>query len=384
MKHEYDVVVVGGGIVGLTAALAMEHCALKVAVLDARALTIDTTVKDARVYALNARSQSLFQSLGVWNTLDMVRLSPYQHMHIWDSVSSAHIDFDARMVGEAQLGFIIEEAIIKEALLKTISSKAIASFAEFPVESVLTTAEGVTLSFGKEILHAKLMIVADGRASPTCKLLNVPFTEWSYHQDAIVALVKTEISHQKTAFQVFNPDGPLALLPLKDKHHCSIVWSTTPARAQELMISTDEVFEQTLTAAFEERLGCLELIGARYRFPLKMRHAENYTGQHWILMGDAAHTIHPLAGLGLNVGLSDVACWLEILGHDKLQRLKKKQGAYQRQRKYNVWQTIALMEGLKAIFANPLPPFTVLRGGGLRAVNSFTPLKRFFIRHAAG
>lgn len=384
MKHQFDVVVVGGGIVGLTAALAMEHSALKVAVIDARALTIDTSVTDARVYALNARSQKLFESLGVWSMLDNLRLSPYEHMHVWDSVSGSHIDFDARMVGGAQLGYIIEESILKEALLKTISSTDITLFAECPVESVLTTAEGVTLSFGKETLQARLMIVADGRASPTCKLLDVPFTEWSYHQDAIVALVKTELSHQKTAFQVFNPDGPLALLPLKDKHHCSIVWSTTPAQAQDLMASSDEAFKEALRAAFEGRLGCLELIGTRYRFPLQMRHAEVYSGPHWLLMGDAAHTVHPLAGLGLNVGLSDVACWLEIMGHDKLHRLQKKQGAYQRQRKYNVWQTIALMEGLKTIFANPLPPFIALRGVGLRTVNSFTPLKRLFIRHAAG
>ena len=151
------------------------------------------------------------------------------------------------------------------------------------------------------------------------------------------------------------------------------------------MTLSDESFSEALTDAFTAKLGACEVLGKRHQFPLTMRHTKQYSSSNWLLMGDAAHTIHPLAGLGLNVGLADLSSWLTHLDTNPQHAWSNKTlGAYQRERKHAVWQTIALMGGLKTLFANPLPPLTVLRGLGLRACNHLSPLKRLFIEHAAG
>ncbi len=385
MSPTYDVMVIGGGIVGLCAALAMCQRGFSVALIDAGALTADIGTTDSRVYAINNASQHLFQTLGVWDYLDSTRVSPYTHMHVWDSLNHTHIDFDARMLGVDRLGTIIEESVIKQALLQHVFKLNIDTFPLCRVGVVQTTAEGVLIKDGTHKWQAKLMIIADGAASVTRQLLGVPLTSWPYHQQALVTMVQTEKSHQRTAYQVFNQDGPLAFLPLADLHHCSIVWSTTAAHAQRLLDFQEDQFSEHITRAFATKLGACKVVGARHQFPLHMRHAKRYTGNHWLLMGDAAHTIHPLAGLGLNVGLADLAAWIAKLdsnpsGNWSINMLN----AYQRERKHQVWQMIALMEGLKTIFSNPLPPVSILRGLGVWICNNTPPLKRMLIEHAAG
>ena len=385
MNQSYDVVVIGGGIVGLSAAIAMCQRDYSVALIDAGDMTTDTSVSDSRVYAINHASQSLLKTLGAWELLDDARISPYLHMHVWDAANGVPIDFDARMVGSDRLGTIIEESIIKQALLQQASMHNIVIFPRCRVSTVHSIADSLSISDGSTTWGAKLLIVADGANSATRQLLDVPITSWPYHQQAIVTLIGTEKPHQRTAYQVFNADGPLAFLPLADPHQCSIVWSTTPTRAQTLMDLNDVHFAQQLKEAFAAKLGDCTVLDGRHQFPLHMRHAKRYSGPRWLLMGDAAHTIHPLAGLGLNVGLADLTEWLSDLGAEKAQAWSnKKLGAYQRQRKYEVWQMIALMGGLKSIFANPFPPVAALRGLGLRACDKLLPIKRLLIEQAAG
>lgn len=383
MTSSFDVIVIGGGIVGLSAAIAMSQRGYSVALIDAGTLTIETTKVDSRVYAINNASQSLFQTLGIWDLLDKARVSPYEHMHVWDAANSAHIDFDARIVGMDRLGTIIEESIIKQALLQHMSTTNIALFPDCRITAVQPTADGVCIQTDNKKWQAKLMIVADGAASATRELLGVAVTSWPYHQQAIVTSIHTDKPHLRTAYQVFNPDGPLAFLPLANQHDCSIVWSTTPARAEHLMALSDEQFAEQIRDAFAAKLGNCKVVGKRHQFPLHMRHAKRYSGLGWLLMGDAAHTIHPLAGLGLNVGLADLNAWVQILNTDKENICStKKLGMYQRQRKFQVWQMIALMESLKTIFSNPLSPLTALRGMGLRVCNGTVPLKRLLIEQA--
>lgn len=385
MSQSYDIVIVGGGVVGLTAALAMVQLDFKVVVIDANELVINTTMADPRVYAINLASQELLERLGVWQVLDKTRLSPYQHMHVWDAANGAAIDFDARMVIAKELGHILEESILKAALLKKVKEQqAITLLTSTKVTQIQQDNGSILVGNEKEHWQATLLMIADGAMSPCRELLKVPVTSWSYHQQAIVALVRTEKTHQRTAYQVFNADGPLAFLPLVDEHLCSIVWSTTPGRAKELMALNEDEFNQSLAKAFFHKLGSVELQGKRYGFPLMMRHVRHYVGEHWLLLGDAAHTIHPLAGLGLNVGLADVTTWMECLEKNNNRLTKQTLGAYQRQRKAAVWQIITLMEGLKTVFANPLSPIAALRGFGLRLCNRFVPLKKLFITHAAG
>lgn len=386
MSLDYDVLIIGGGIVGLTAALAMAQRHYSVAVIDAGSLTADTSKMDSRVYAINFASQTLLHQLGAWQHTDQQRASPYNQMYVWDAVSGAHIDFDSRHVAASHLGTILEESVLKQALLQQVAQQStICLFPDCPVDEVFTEEACVRVYSQKKVWQGQLLMIADGANSPTRQKLKVDVTTWPYKQQALVATVSVEKSHQKTAYQVFNPDGPLAFLPLADAHQCSIVWSTDSERAKELMSCSDDVFNRLLTEAFVKRLGQVTLTGRRYQFPLHMRHVKNYSGNRWLILGDAAHTIHPLAGLGLNVGLADISSWLHCLDAANSSLVSKKVlGAYQRERKHAVWQIIALMEGFKQLFGNSFAPVSALRGLGLSLCNQLTPVKRLFIQHARG
>lgn len=386
MTNQFDVLVVGGGIVGLVAALAMAKRNHTVALIDAGSLEVDTSKMESRVYAINQVSQKLLADLHVWDLLDQSRVSPYSSMHVWDGVNGAHIDFDSRAIAAARLGSIIEENIIKQALLKCIAhNERISLFANTSITAIQQNPECISISNQDTSWQGQLLMIADGAHSPLRTKLKVELVSWPYNQQAIVATIKTEKPHQKTAWQVFNPDGPLALLPLVNENQCSIVWSTLPGRAKYLLELNDQQFNTELSKAFAHKLGALEVISSRYQYPLHMRHVKRYTGARWLLLGDAAHTIHPLAGLGLNVGLADVQAWMNAL--DTIAgplASSKRLGAYQRERKNAVWQTILLMEGFKRLFGYSLGPITALRAFGLRACNKLTALKRMFIEHAAG
>lgn len=386
MTHYFEVLIVGGGIVGLTASLAMARRGYKVALLDAGDLKVDVSVPDLRVYAINKASHDLLAELGVWQVMEHSRLSPYNKMHVWDAANGAVIDFDSRSIAAPNLGSIIEESVLKQALLQQVAQKPnINLFAQSPVSRVQTLAHGIRIYSDEQIWEGQLALIADGANSPTRNKLGVELTSWSYKQQAIIAKVSTEKPHLSVAYQVFNKDGPLAFLPLADPHQCSIVWSTQINRAEKLMALDENEFSLELTKAFAGHLGTVHRISASQQFPLHMRHVKQYVGEHWLLLGDAAHTIHPLAGLGLNLGLADVFSWMQILDRNKSSLASKKAlGAYQRERKAAVWQAILLMDAFKHLFGTSLAPITSLRNLGMRACNACTPLKRLFIQHAAG
>lgn len=388
MTTVFDASIVGGGIVGLSAALGMAKRGFQVALIDHGPLTSHTSQADPRVFAINHASQRLLTSLGVWPLLlehrNKNRISPYQHMLIWDAVSDAHIEFDARMMAKDTLGFIVEESVIRAALLHALTSMDnVVLFPRQTIDTLSKEGDLIQLGSGKKHWMTRFLLAVDGAHSPCRTLLNVPVTSWDYEQHALVATVTTELPHNQTAYQVFNPDGPLAFLPLLNPHQCSIVWSTTPTRAKELVSQSDDSFNQALTDAFSGKLGAVTVTSSRHQFPLVMRHVQQYADANWLLLGDAAHTIHPLAGLGLNLGLADVADWFSLLDKNpgKLP-LKKHLAAYQRQRKHAVWQTILLMQSLKALFGSQLRPIRLLRGVGLQCCDHIPLLKRLFIDFA--
>lgn len=408
MTHQFDVLVVGGGVVGLTAALAMSQRDYQVAVIDAGSLTVDLAKIDPRVYAINQSSQSLLTTLGAWPYLDGERISPYRQMYVWDAKTGAHIDFDSRYVSASHLGSIIEESVIKQALLHAIKLKSnISLFPSSEIEMChpeqregspnikemsrkarhdvcFEKEESIKVCSAQDCWQGQLLMIADGANSPIRNQLQVELTTWPYQQQAIVTTVEVEKAHRQVAYQVFNPDGPLAFLPLSDAHQCSIVWSTEPTKAKRLMALSDEEFSAELTRAFAHHLGQVNVLTARYQFPLIMRHTKNYSGSRWLLLGDAAHTIHPLAGLGLNVGLADVSSWLRCLDEANGNLVSKKAlGVYQRERKSEVWQIIALMEGFKRLFGSSFTPLVTLRGLGVNFCNHFSSVKRLFIQHVS-
>jgi 2-octaprenylphenol hydroxylase len=386
MSPRYDVLVIGGGVVGLTAALAMAQRQLQVAVIDAGPLFKELDSIDLRVYAINRASQALFTELGVWEEISASRTAPYQKMHVWDSGTGAYIDFDSRTIAESRLGTIVEESLIKKALMSKLTKLPnIQLFPQNKIDKVTSLESSIEVANGSSVWSGKLLMICDGANSATRSLLNVPLTTWSYQQSALVAMIKTELSHEHTAYQVFNPDGPLAFLPLEDLHHCSIVWSTSPDRVAHLMALNPDEFNQELATAFNHRLGKIELLSERHQFPLHMRHVKQYVGSRWLLLGDAAHTIHPLAGLGLNIGLADVKAWMNCLEKNNGNLVSNKVlGTYQRERKHAVWQSILLMDGFKRLFSSSSTPLSSLRKFGLHFCNEFTPIKRLFIQHAAG
>lgn len=386
MNFEFDVLVLGGGIVGLTAAVAMAQKDYTVAIIDSGSLSMDSLPSDSRVYAINEASKAFLHQLSVWQHLDQQRVSPYTQMHVWDAVSGVHIDFDSRSVAAPYLGVIIEESVLKQALFAEIMRQPkISLFPGSCVDEVRSEVQSIIIHSQQQKWEGQLLMIADGANSPARQKLNVELTTWSYQQHALTATVAVEKAHQYSAYQVFNPDGPLAFLPLADPHQCSIVWSTDPHQVKKLIALSAVEFNQTLTTAFSNKLGHVSVLGTRKQFPLHMRHVKKYVGQRWLLLGDAAHTIHPLAGLGLNIGLADVCSWISHLDAAQGCLISRKAlGAYQRERKHSVWQTIALMEGFKRLFTHSFSPVVTLRGLGLGFCNEFTPLKRLFIQHARG
>jgi 2-octaprenylphenol hydroxylase len=307
-------------------------------------------------------------------------------MHVWDATNHADITFDARDAAKAELGVILEELPLRAALLERAEALGVHLIANTRVMACLENASGMCVTGDAgDVWQAKLLMVADGAKSNTRELLGVSITTWPYDHEALVATVQTAKPHQATAYQVFTPDGPLAFLPLSDSHQCSIVWSQPPDKTKALMALEPEDFNRALTKAFEYKLGAVKLQSTRISFPLHMRHVQQYSGAKWLLMGDAAHTIHPLAGLGLNVGLADLTSWLALLDKQRDGVWSERVlAAYQRERKSEVWSVIALMQSIKAMFGASLAPIGVLRGLGMRALNRCSPLKRMLAAYASG
>lgn len=379
----FDYLIVGGGPVGLSAAIAVKQRGFSVAVVDKHPLDIEPT-NPGRAYAINQLSQHLLTSLKVWPRLSKDKLSPYEKMFVWDPKGQAEISFDCRERGTSALGFIVEEHLLKEALceeyaLNPLPPLEAKTLIEHDDHIILKTNDD---QGNEHLLRAGIVFITDGASSSLRQQLKVPLTHWPYHHHATVATIRTEKTHQKTAYQIFTHEGPLAFLPLADPHLCSIVWSATPSFAKHLSTLSNDAFNEALAATFEKKLGACELVSNRRQFPLHMRHVEQYHGKRWILMGDAAHTIHPLAGLGLNLGLADLNTWLELT--EKTPISPSILGAYQRKRKSETWAAISLMELLKTTFTQSTGPLPWLRGLGMNVINQMTPLKRLMMNYACG
>lgn len=380
LTKKFDFCIIGGGIIGLTAAIALAKKHLSIAVIDAGLLEVNSKTASqstARVFALNPSSEALYASIDIH-----FPASPYLRMDIWDAVTNASIHFDARMNAKSRLGSMVDEDTLRESLLRKImseehvqlfSKQAISTIHEFDHGIVLESQDGMTW-------EADFLVVADGANSPCRALLKIPMSSWSYHQHAVVAKVSHELSHQQTAYQVFLNHGPLAFLPLLDQHQSSIVWSTKPEHANALVTISDTEFNEKLNHVFGSKLGEVHVIGNRAQFPLHMRHVTKYAGARWVILGDAAHTIHPLAGLGLNIGLADLKTFLLLIEENGPHWMRKKPlQAFQRQRKSEVWTMIGLMQGLHVLFSTQTWPLPTIRQLGLHGCDRANWLKRLLI-----
>lgn len=387
-----DVAIVGGGMVGLAVACGLQGSGLRVAVLEQRepqplAMDADPAL---RVSAINAASEKLLTRLGVWSDIVARRASCYHGMEVWDKDSFGLIEFDDQSMGYSHLGHIVENAVIHYALWqKAQQSSDITLMAPAELQQVAwgENEAFLTLKDGA-MLTARLVIGADGANSWLRNKADIPLTFWDYRHHALVATIRTEEAHGAVARQAFHGEGILAFLPLSDPHLCSIVWSLAPEAAERMQQLSDEQFNQALNIAFDNRLGLCQVESDRQVFPLTGRYARQFAAHRLALVGDAAHTIHPLAGQGVNLGFMDAA---ELV--DELKRLHR-QGKdigqylylrrYERSRKHSAAMMLAGMQGFRELFAGTNPAKKLLRDIGLKLADTLPGVKPQLLRQAMG
>lgn len=392
-EETFDVVVVGGGVIGASIALALSRnsaCSLRIAIIDAGQLEPPsvTGVYHPRVLALTEQTIEWLRSIGGYDSINMDRVCSYSSMHVWDGEGTASIEFSAGQRHLEQLGVIVENDEILRSLLSQLDNSDVVQLANQSVEEISVTDQTlIKLSSGKQIA-AELLVAADGAQSTCRQLLGVSVQAHDYHQRAIVATVSSEQPHQRCARQVFLNTGPVALLPLEgaEQNRISLVWSADEEVATQLEGLDDTEFAKALTSATESVLGNLSLETKRYAFPLIRRHANNYVGQGWALVGDAAHTIHPLAGQGANLGFSDAEVLVEeiIRQSQRGVRLFNPLSRYERRRRIDNQLTGLTMTGFKWLFGHSHPAAVVSRNFGLNLVNRTKWLKDWLLKQSQG
>ncbi|EFG1984897.1 FAD-dependent 2-octaprenylphenol hydroxylase [Escherichia marmotae] len=387
-----DVAIVGGGMVGLAVACGLQGNGLRVAVLEQRVpepLAADAPPQ-LRVSAINAASEKLLTRLGIWQDILSRRASCYHGMEVWDKDSFGHISFDDQSMGYSHLGHIVENAVIHYALWnKAQQSSDITLFAPAELQQVAwgENETFLTLKDGS-MLTARLVIGADGANSWLRNKADIPLTFWDYQHHALVATIRTEEPHEAVARQVFHGEGILAFLPLSDPHLCSIVWSLPPQEAQRMQQASEDEFNRALNIAFDNRLGLCKVESECQVFPLTGRYARQFAAHRLALVGDAAHTIHPLAGQGVNLGFMDAA---ELIAELKrLHRQGKDIGQYiylrryERSRKHSAALMLASMQGFRDLFSGANPAKKLLRDIGLKLADTLPGVKPQLIRQAMG
>ncbi len=378
-------------MVGLTLACALGRQDFKIAVVEAyQPEDIDLNDDyELRVSAISKSSQQILKNVNAWQGMLDRRACAYQKMHVWDATGDGSIHFDAADLGLDSIGHIIENKVIQYSLLQQcLSLPNVDWLCPQKINEIVFSADlqQVTLNDGEKIT-AKLIVGADGANSKVREAAAIEINASAYEQKAVVAVVKSNLHHKDTAWQRFLPTGPLAFLPLSDGS-CSIVWSAQNNRADELIEMDEKSFIAELQSEFENTLGKIEKVSRRAAFPLLRRHAQQYVKSGLALVGDAAHTIHPLAGQGVNLGLLDAAALAETIFQARAKG--KNIASLSTLRKYERWRRadnslmMYSMSGFKNLFSNEQAELSLVRNAGLNIVNSLGPVKNKLMRHALG
>ncbi len=387
---QYDVIISGGGMVGATLACLLAKSGKKVAVIEANRTKkiIKTTPHELRVSAISRASQQALTEAGAWDGIVKQRVSPYENMTVWDATGDGEVNFEAAELGEPELGHIIENRAIQFAVTESLKDYESAtlycpnSLQSFEVQDDQVIIE---LDDGQSI-SAQLLVGADGANSKVRELAGIDIDRDDYGQSGLVAVVKPEKHHQYTAWQRFQPSGPLAFLPLSDGS-CSIVWTLPSDRADYYLSRSDDDFKTALAEALDHKLGKIKEVSQRAAFPLRGSQTKNMIKPRIALVGDAAHTIHPLAGQGVNLGLKDAVELAQTLNGASAQRDKgsyKLLRRYERARRGDNMITMRVMEGFRLLFGHSAAPVKTIRNAGMKLFNQSSLLKTEIIRKAMG
>ena len=396
MSEQFDVVVVGGGIVGATLALLLVRSGgfapQRVCVLErevARQWQADAP-PDLRVLALSRASERILAAAGAWQQIAAARVGPYERMHVWHASAAARgpaaLQFDAAEIAEPNLGVIVENALVQSVLQQQLQAQGIA-LRQSSLAHLQFSAAALQLTAGEVNISTRLLVGADGARSAVRRLAGLWVDDEDYGQSALVANVRSARSHENTAWQRFLGEGTLALLPLRSGES-SIVWSLPAARAKALLAMPAPDFERALTGDSDEVLGELTLASARAAFALHRMSARQYVLERCALVGDAAHVVHPLAGQGVNLGLLDAAALAQVLGNG--QREREDPGALRLLRKYERWrkaenETMSrAFDTFNRLLSTGSDPIARLAQRGLAMVGSSDVLRRLFMGRALG
>lgn len=398
MNEVFDIVIVGGGMAGCALACALADTHYKIAMIDnqtPQTFSADNFF-DPRVVALSMASREFLSALGVWDVIAAQRISAFDRMQVWDGDGTAQINFSAADVQQSALGYIVENNLVVSALREQLQQQSNVQW--LCPDAVVNLHDQnnadsarLLLQSGAE-LQGKLIVAADGAQSLLRQLSGINTMEWDYGHSAVVATVRMEKPHDAVARQRFMTTGPLAFLPLRDKsgdeHWCSVVWSMAPEAAQALLAQSEQEFAAQLARAFESVLGDVLEVRGRFAFPLRQRHAQAYQRGRVVLIGDAAHTIHPLAGQGVNLGFMDVRVLAEELQRAQEKMLSPADASvlkrYQRRRRGANLTMTATMELFKQLFAQQALSVRWLRNTGMRGIDALPLLKKQIMRHAMG
>lgn len=388
-RARLDVAVVGGGVVGTAAALALARLGLEVALLETREPPPwKAGARDLRVYAFAPDNAALLASLGAWEPVRVARAQPYRRMRVWDAAGGGELAFDADRLGVRELGWIVEHGLLVDRLWSALPGAGVQVRCPAAVVALEPHADGARLRLEDGmVVDARLLLGADGAGSSVRTLAGIAAEAHDYGQRGVVGFVASERPHAETAWQRFLPGGPLALLPFADGDS-SIVWTLPDAEAARVLALDDEAFGRELSSASGGRLGALRATSPRAAFPLRRQLAATHVAGRVLLLGDAAHVVHPLAGQGVNLGLRDVSTLAEAV-----RDAQARQADYAAPQRLARWARARRSENAVAAhafgainraFGNDGFAATLLRGPLLGLAGRMPPLARALWRHAAG
>jgi len=389
----YDLVIVGGGLVGASLACALGNSTLKIAVVESIPPgNPGQPSYDDRTIALAYSSRRIFETIGVWQPIVDRSVNPIEHIHISDRGHFGITRLHAPDLGIEALGYVVETRALGLALYESMQQFSnIELLCPYEVKTFGQKGGEASLELsgpqGSRICAARLVVLADGGRSPLRDQFQMKVEKKAYDQVAVVANVTPGVNHNNTAYERFTAEGPLALLPVT-RDRCAVVWSTQPDKADEILGWSDAEYLENLQKRFGNRLGQFSRAGTRQKYPLALTKVEDPIRERLVLIGNAAHTVHPVAGQGFNLGLRDVASLAQLLVDAK--RSAQDIGSLTVLNQYIEWRksdnrrTTMFTDGLISIFSNDLLPMVIGRNLGLMAVDLFPSVKRAFMRRTSG